>query len=105
MIRLLQRRMKSPVASSSICTRSKALGLNCQSNPSKVFAGGQFLDLHAVEGFGIELPVEPLQGLAVRKASFPDPPRDSAFAARGGLRPQQQVEEVQVRETLLLRLG
>jgi hypothetical protein len=49
-------------------------------------AGGQFLNLHAVEGFGIEPPVEPLQGLGVRKASFPDPPRDGAFATRVGLR-------------------
>src|ERR1035438_188848 len=68
-------------------------------------AGGQFFDLHAVEGFGIELPVEPLQGLAVRKASFLDPPRDGAFPARVGLCPQQQIEEVQMRETLFLRLG
>jgi hypothetical protein len=48
-------------------------------------AGGQFLDLHAVEGFGIELPVEPFQGLAVRKASFPDPPkRTFALVDSGG---------------------
>src|ERR1019366_3451763 len=51
------------------------------------------------------LPVEPLQGLAVRKASFPDPPRDGAFPTRVGLRPQQQVEEVQMRELLFLRSG
>src|SRR5438552_6533067 len=34
--KLARRRMKSPVASSSICSRSKALGLNLQSNPSSV---------------------------------------------------------------------
>ena len=33
--------MKSPVASSSICTRSKASGLNCQSNPSRVFSSAK----------------------------------------------------------------
>src|ERR1017187_1434365 len=47
-------------------------------------AAGQFFDLHAVEGFGVELPVEPFQGLAVRKTGFPNAPRDSAFPARVG---------------------
>src|ERR1035441_7471426 len=55
MIRLLRRRIKSPVASSSICTR---------------------------RSFGIELPVEFLQGLAVRKASLPNPPTRPCFLAR-----------------------
>src|ERR1039457_7208987 len=68
-------------------------------------AAGQFFDLHAVEGFGVELPVEPFQGLAVRKTGFPNAPRDSAFPARVGLCPQQQIEKVQVRETLFLRPG
>src|ERR1017187_1108545 len=58
-------------------------------------AAGQFFDLHAVEGFGVELPVEPFQGLAVRKTGFPNAPRDGAFPARVGLCPQQQIEKVQ----------
>src|ERR1039458_6234216 len=67
-------------------------------------AAGQFFDLHAVEGFGVELPVEPFQGLAVRKTGFPNAPRDGAFPARVGLCPQQQIEKVQrERETLFLR--
>src|SRR5207253_2636156 len=43
--------------------------------------------------------------LAVGKASFSNPPRDGAFTARVGLCPQQQVEEVQMREALFLRSG
>ena len=31
-------------------------------------AGGQFLDLHAVEGFGIELPVKPGVALMLDKS-------------------------------------
>src|ERR1022692_3376194 len=42
-----------------------------------------------------ELPVEPFQGLAVRKTGFPNAPRDGAFPARVGLCPQQQIEKVQ----------
>src|ERR1022692_3592037 len=68
-------------------------------------AAGQFFDLHAVEGFVVELPVEPFQGLAVRKTGFPNAPRDNAFPERVGLCPQQQIEKVQVRETLFLRPG
>jgi alanine racemase len=78
--------------------------LGTRAAPDEI-AGGQFLDLHAVKSLGIEFPVEPLQGLAVRKASFSDPPRDGAFLVRIGLRPQQQIEEVEMREALFLRLG
>jgi hypothetical protein len=51
-------------------------------------------------GLPIELPVEPLQGLAVRKMSLSDASRDGAFTARAGLRPQQQIEKVKMREAL-----
>jgi hypothetical protein len=61
-------------------------------------AGGQFLDLHAIEGLRIELPVESFERFVLREAGFPD-------AARIGLRAQQQIEKLKMRKTFLLGSG
>jgi hypothetical protein len=68
-------------------------------------AGGQFLDLHAVEGFRIELPVESFERFILREPGFPDAACHGTFTARIGLCAQQQIEELQVSKTLLLSFG
>src|SRR5215467_769759 len=65
-------------------------------------AGGQFFDLHPIEGLRIELPVETFQGFTLRKVRVPNAPRHRALAPCVGLCAQQQIEKTQVREALLL---
>ena len=61
---------------------------------------GQFFDLHPVEGFRIELPVEALQRFILRKARFSNPACYGAFATSVGLRAQQQVEKLKMGKVL-----
>ena len=68
-------------------------------------AGGQLFDLQAVEGLGIELPVEGLQGFALRETRLPDATLHRVFMPRCSRRPQELIEEAEQREALLLGLG
>jgi hypothetical protein len=59
-------------------------------------AGSQLLDLGAVDGWGIELPIEIAQVFVFPKAGLSDPPFDGPLpAARRGFS-QDELQEVQV---------
>src|SRR3990172_2997275 len=68
-------------------------------------AGGQLLDLHAIDGGGIELPVEGFQVPGFSKASLADAVLDAAFAPLVGLLADQGFEEFQMREVFALGLS
>src|SRR6516162_55682 len=70
--------------------------------PADEVARGQLLDLHAIEGLGIELPVEAFQSFVLLKMCVSDASLHRALPACVCLRTQQQIEEMQVRETLFL---
>jgi hypothetical protein len=71
--------MKSPVASSSICRRSKALGLNFQSNPSRVLLSAKH---------------------ASRMRLF-----HRTLVSSSRRRAEEMIEEVEQRQALLLGFG
>src|SRR5439155_17135475 len=68
-------------------------------------ARGQLLDLHAIDGLAIELPVKLSQRLAFVEAGFADAIGDAAFATLGRLRGDEPVQELLVRQTLPLGTG
>src|SRR5262245_52052611 len=63
--------------------------------PDKI-ACCQFLDLHTVESFRIELPIKAFQRLILRKAGLSNPARHAALTAGIGLNSQEQVEKMKV---------
>ena len=60
------------------------------------FAAGQFFDLNAVDGFGVELPVELFERLRFLEACVADATFDAAFPASSGLFSDQQTEEFEM---------
>jgi len=68
-------------------------------------AAGQFLDLCAVDGLSIELPVERTQRLAFAEAGLADAMGDTPFAAAVRLLGDEPVQEVLVRQALPLGVG
>src|SRR5260221_3608012 len=68
-------------------------------------ARGELFDLHAVEGFGVELPVESLQNFLLRKVRFAYAARHPALAAGMSLGSQQLIQELQMGQALFLRPG
>ena len=59
--------------------------------------GGKFLDLNAVDGRSVELPVEGAQRLEFAEACLADAAGDAAFPALTGLVGDEQVQELLVR--------
>jgi hypothetical protein len=68
-------------------------------------SGSQLFDLPAVEGFGVELPIEAFQGFIFGKVRFPDATLDGTFAASAGLLAEELIEKVQMREILFFGFG
>ena len=69
------------------------------STPDEV-SGSQLFDLPAVEGLGVELPVEAFQGFVLSEVRFPDAPLNGTFAASGGLLADELIEKIEIRELL-----
>ena len=67
--------------------------------------GGQGLDLYAVDGFGIEVPVEAFQRHRFAEAGLANAAFDRPLAAEVGLGAEHVREEFQRAPPLLLRLG
>src|ERR1700680_241489 len=66
-------------------------------------AGGQFLHLHSVKCFRIEVPVKAFQRFVFGESRFPDAARHCALTPCAGFGAQQPVEKAQVRVAFLLR--
>jgi hypothetical protein len=69
------------------------------STPDEI-SGSQLLDLPAVEGLGVELPVEAFQGFVLSEVCFPDALLNGTFAASVGLLADELIEKIQMREIL-----
>src|SRR6516225_294727 len=67
--------------------------------------GRQLLYPRPLDRPGVELPVERRQRLALPEARLPDAVGDGPLAARRRLLRDQQVQELQVRQPLVLRPG
>src|SRR5579884_1844770 len=67
--------------------------------------GGQLLDLDAVDGVTVELPVEGTQRLEFTEPRLADPAGDAALPALGRLIGQEQVQELLVRPGFPLGAG
>ena len=68
-------------------------------------ARGQRLDLHPIDGGGVELPIEVGQGLAFRETGIADAVGDAPLAALVGLLADQRPQEFQVRHPFALGAG
>ena len=68
-------------------------------------AGGQILDLHTLDGLGVEIPIEAGQGLDFGEVSLADAACGAALAAQAGLIGDEAVQELQVGAAVLGSLG
>jgi hypothetical protein len=65
------------------------------STPNEV-SGSQLFDLPAVEGLGVELPIEAFQGFVLGEVCLLDATLDGTFAASVGLLADELIEKVQM---------